>query len=103
MDDYLDSLDEPEKALNRAKEFIELFLLGGFKLTKFVSSVPHPLDELENSFKTSHQEEPNVIGSSDDEASSHVLGLKWDHTRDTLVVSCGTKYLDKECNSTPSA
>ncbi|XP_075250920.1 uncharacterized protein LOC142343117 [Convolutriloba macropyga] len=73
MDDYLDSLDEPEKALKRAKELVELLMLGGFKLTKFVSSVPHLLDELDNSFKTNDQEEPKVIGSSEEEASSHWL------------------------------
>ena len=96
MDDYLDSLDEPEKALKRAKELVELLTLGGFKLTKFVSSVPHLLDELDNSFKTNDQEEPKVIGSSEEEASSHVLGLKWDHKKDTLVVSRGTKYVDNK-------
>ena len=96
MDDYLDSLDEPEKALKRAKELVELLMLGGFKLTKFLSSVPHLLDELDNSFKTNDQEEPKVIGSSEEEASSHVLGLKWDHKKDTLVVSRGTKYVDNK-------
>ena len=96
MDDYLDSLDEPEKALKRAKELVELLMLGGFKLTKFVSSVAHLLDELDNSFKTNDQEEPKVIGSSEEEASSHVLGLKWDNKKDTLVVSRGTKYVDNK-------
>ena len=96
LDDYLDSLDEPEKELKRAKELVELLILGRFKLTKFVSSVPHLLDELDNSFKTIDQDEPKVFGSSEDEASSHVLGLKWNHKKDTLVVSRGTKYVDNK-------
>ena len=33
--------------------------------------------------------EPKIIPSSKEE-SSHVLGLKWDHNNDTLVVSWGT-------------
>ena len=94
MDDYLDSLGEPEKALNRAKELVEPLLVGGVKLTKFLSSVPHLLDEPENSFKTSDKEEPEVIRrSSEDEASSQVSGIKWHHEKDTMVFSRGTKYV----------
>ena len=93
MDEYLYSLDEQEKALKRAKELVELLMLRGFKLTEYVSSVPHLLNELENSFKTIDQEEQKFIGSSQDEASSHVSGLKWDHKKDTPVVSRGTKYV----------
>ena len=62
-------------------------MLGDFKLTKFVSCVPHLLDEHNNGFKTIDHEEPKVIGSSEDEASSRVLRLKMDHKKDTLVVS----------------
>ena len=71
-------------------------MLGGFKLTKFVSCVPYLLDEHDNGFKTIDHEKPKVIGSSEDEASSHVLGLKRDHKKDTLVVSLGTKYVDNK-------
>ena len=59
--------------MKRAKEVKELFKLGGFKLTNFVSIVPQLLDELDIKYKTIDQEEPKVIGSSEDEA---VLGLK---------------------------
>ena len=34
--DFLDSLYEPDKTLNRAKELVELNKLGGLKLIKFV-------------------------------------------------------------------
>ena len=39
MDDYLDSVEPPERAFNRSKEFVHLLHLGGFKLTKYVSNV----------------------------------------------------------------
>ena len=86
MDDYLDSVESPEKAINRSKELVHLLHLGGFKLTKFVSNVPNLADRIDGSPQTT---EPKVIVSCQED-SSHVLGLKWDHTNDTLVVSRGT-------------
>ena len=85
MDDYLDSVESPERALIRSKELVHLLHLGGFKLTKFVSNVPDLADRIDGS---AHFTEPKVIVSS--EESMHVLGLKWDHKNDTLVVSRGT-------------
>ena len=35
--------------------------------------------------------QPKKILVSDEEAASHVLGLKWDHRKNTLVVSRGIK------------
>ena len=83
MDDYLDSVESPEKAINRSKELVHLLHLGGFKLTKFVSNVPNLADRIDGSPQST---EPKVIVSCQED-SSHVLGLKWDHTNDTLVVS----------------
>ena len=88
MDDYLNSLETPHEALSRAKNLVELLKLGGFKLTKFISNTPRLLDEIENSDQIC---QPKVILVSDEEASSHVLGLKLDHRKNTLVVSRGTK------------
>ena len=65
---------------------MQLLHLGGFKLTKFVSNVPNLADRIDGSPQST---EPKVIASSKEE-SSHVLGLKWDHNNDTLVVSRGT-------------
>ena len=84
----MDSLETPHEALSRSKKLVVLLNLGGFKLTKFISNTPHLLDEIENN---DHLCQPKVILVSDEEASSHVLGLKWDHRKDTLVVSRGTK------------
>ena len=86
MDNYLDSAESPEKAINRSKELVHLLHPGGFKLTKFVSNVPNLADRIDGSSKSI---EPKVIVSCQED-SSHVLGLKWDHTNDTLVVSRGT-------------
>ena len=88
MDDYLGSLETPHEALRRAKNLVELLKLGGFRLTKFISSTPRLLDETENNDQIC---QPKVILVSDEEASSHVLGLKWDHQKDTFVVRRGTK------------
>ena len=86
MDDYFDSVESPDRALKRWKELVHLLHLGGFKLTKFVSNVPNLADRIDGSTQST---KPKVIASSKED-SSHVLGLKWDHNNDTLVVSWGT-------------
>ena len=79
-------MESPEKAINRSKELVHLLHLGGFKLIKFVSNVPNLADRIDGSPQFS---EPKVFVSCQ-ENSSHVLGLKWEHTNETLVVSRGT-------------
>ena len=86
MGNYLDSVESPERALIRSKELVHLLHLVGFKLTKFVSNVPDLADQIDGSAQST---EPKVIVSSKEE-SMHVLGFKWDHNNDTLVVSRGT-------------
>ena len=86
MDDYLDSVESPERPLKRSKELVHLLHLGGFKLTKFVSNVPNLADRIDGSPQST---EPQGIASPKED-SSQVLGLKWDHNNDTLVVSRGT-------------
>ena len=83
MDDYWES---PERDLKISKELVHLLRLGGFKLTKFVSNAPNLADQIDGSPQFT---EPKVTASSKED-SSHVLGLKWDHNNDTLVVSRGT-------------
>ena len=83
VDDYLDSVESPERALKRSKELVHLLNLGGFKLTKFVSNVPNLADRIDGSTQST---ETKLIASPKED-SSHVLGLKWDHNNDTLVVS----------------
>ena len=61
---------------------------GGFKLTKFVSNIPSLVNNvvLKSQLPTDSTEK---VLATDDE-TSHVLRLKWNHSRDTLVVSRGT-------------
>ena len=66
--------------------YVKLWSKGGFKLTKFISNVRSLLEELEDQ---SVDAAVKVIGASMEESSSHVMGLKWDHAIDTLVVSRG--------------
>ena len=89
MDDYLDSVESPERALMRLKELVHLHHLVGFKLTMFVSNIPDLADQIDGSAQST---EPRVIVSSKEE-SMHVLGLKWDHNNDTLVFSSGTNSI----------
>ena len=86
MDDYLESSPTAEEANRKAKDLVNLLSLGGFKLTKFVSNVPTIPPQLEAD-PTSPTEGKEIPSS---ENSSHVLGLKWNHSTDTLVVSRGT-------------
>ena len=86
MDDYLDSVESSESALHRSKVLVQLLYLGEFKLTKFVSNAPNLADQIYGSPQST---EPKAIASSKWE-SLRVLGLKWDHNKDTLVVSRGT-------------
>ena len=79
MDDFLDSLESPERAIIRSKEVQHLLYLGGFKFTKFVSNVPDLADQFDGSAQSS---EPKVTISSKEE-SMHVFGPNWDHNNDT--------------------
>ena len=86
MVDYLDSVELPERALNRSKKLVHFLHLGAFEITMFVSNAPNLADQMDGSPQST---EPKVIASSKYE-SLHVLRLKWDHNNDTLFVSRGT-------------
>ena len=96
MDDYLDSVDSPQRALKRSKELVHLLHLSGFKLTKFVSNVPNLADRIDGSPQST---KPNITASSKED-SSHMLGLKWDHNNATLVVSRTTSSTVTKCFNT---
>ena len=84
MNDYLKSSPTAAEATQGAKDLVKLLSLGGFNLTKFVSNNPNILQQIE----TNSECQPN--GGTQlptTEESSHVLGLKWKHDSDTLVVS----------------
>ena len=64
-----------------------MLLLGGFKLNKFVSNDPKILNQIEPDSENQSNDGKQL--PTQDE-SSHILGLKWNHKSDTLVVSRGT-------------
>ena len=87
MDDYLESSQTVQQATQKAEDLVKLLARGGFKLTKFVTNVPSILSRLQPNTELP-QGEIKVLPTAED--SSHVLGLKWNHRADTLVVSRGT-------------
>ena len=90
MDDYLGSVKMSETALMLSRILFELLKLGGFNtFTKIISNVPNLSSKL-NPPKTSANNSKEIITAAiNPETTLHVLGLKWDHVTDTLVVSRG--------------
>ena len=95
MDDYLESSPTADEASNKAKDLVKMLALGGFKLTKFVSNVPSIPIEVDPNSDTRTTEEKEIPTA---EKFSHVLGKKWNHSTDTLVVSNKSKHQPK-CHS----
>ena len=56
--------------------------IGGYKLTKFVSNFPGLAETLEPAEATPQIKE--IAQTSP--VASHVLGLRWDHIADTLIL-----------------
>ena len=89
VDDYLGSVKNPETALTLSSSLVELLKLGEFNLTKFIGNVPNLSLKL-NPPKTSVNNSQEILTAAIfPKTTSHVLGLKWDHVTDTLVVSRG--------------
>ena len=95
MDNYLDSFENVTHAIKISRDLVSLLKLGGFNLTKFVSNA----DEITSAMNPAESETSSSTIKeicNGAEQSSHVLGLKWDHVKDTLVVSRGVdRPLDK--------
>ena len=95
MDDCLDSFENVTHAININRDLVSLLKFEGFNLTKLVSNA----DEISSAMNPEDCEtssSPIKEFCNDAEQTSHVLGLKWDHVKDTLVVSRGVdRPLDK--------
>ena len=85
MDDHLESSPTVNKATKKAQDLIEMLAKGGFNLTKFVSNVPGLVKIVDPRYQLPAESNEKVLIT--DEETSHVLGLKWNPSRDTLVVS----------------
>ena len=88
MDDYLESSATIEEATKKAQDFVKMLSKGGFTLTKFVSNVPNLSSRLNPKTELGTKTDEKLLAAEDEH--SHVLGLKWNHRFDTLVVSRGT-------------
>ena len=84
MDEYLESSPTAIQASKKAEDLVKMLDLGEFKLTKFVSNVPSIPIEVDPSSDNKTTEDEEIPTA---EKFSHVLGLKWNHSTDTLVVS----------------
>ena len=89
IDDYLESSPTVNEATKKAQDLIEMLAKGGFKLTKFVNNVPSLVNSVDSKTQLPTVSTEKFIAT--DEETSHILGLKWNHSRDTLVVSRGTR------------
>ena len=72
-------------SIDRKNRFIFSIWVGSS--LQFVSNVSNLANQIDGSPQST---EPKVIVSCQEDPS-HVLGLKWDHTNDTLVLSRGTR------------
>ena len=88
MDDYLESSPTADEATQKGKDLVKLLSLGGFNIMKFVSNDDQNiLQDIEPNSECQPNDGKQLPTT---EKSSHVLGLKWNHVSDTLVVSRGT-------------
>ena len=88
MDDYLNLFENITHAIKISRDLVSLLKLGGFVLSKFFSNA----DEITSAMNLDHCEtstSPIKEICNGAEQSSHILGLKWDHVKDILVVSRG--------------
>ena len=88
----MDSFENVTNAIKISRNLVSLLKLGGFNLIKFVSNA----DEITSAMnpedcETSSSPIKEICNCA--EQSSHVLGLKWDHVKNTLVVSRGVDRL----------
>ena len=88
MNDFLDLFENVTHAIKISRDLVSLIKLGGIILTKFVSNAYEitPAMNPENC-ETSSSPIKEICNGA--EQSPHVFGLKWDHVKDTLVLSRG--------------
>ena len=96
MDYYLESSPTAEEDAQKAKDLVKLLSIGGFNFTKFVSNDSKILNQIEPDSKNQNNDGKQLLIQDE---FSHVLGLKWNHNSDTLVVSRGTTPDTTNCHS----
>ena len=82
------SFEKVTHAIKINRNLVSLLKLGGFILTKFVSNADETTSAMNpEDCETSSSTIKEICNGA--KQSSQVLGLKWDHVKDTLVVSRG--------------
>ena len=71
IDDYLDSFEDPDVAINLSQEFINVLALGGFKISKFIRNLTKFNKTLSPPQSAPQQESKNIVTCGDN--SSDVL------------------------------
>ena len=79
MEEYLDTVESPERAANTSKELMHHFHLGGFKHAKFVRNERIMDDQPDESPQLN---ETKLIATYQEE-SLYVLEFKWDNNKNT--------------------
>ena len=87
MDDYIESSPTANEASNKAKDLVKMLALGRFKQTKAVSNAPSIPIEVDPNSDTRTKEEKEIPTA---EKFSHDLGVKYNLSTDTQVISRGT-------------
>ncbi|KXJ71211.1 hypothetical protein RP20_CCG021176 [Aedes albopictus] len=83
VDDYFDSVDTIEEAIQRAKEVSFIHAQGGFELRHWVSNAPEVL----RSLGVAEAAQPVHFGRVKESGSERVLGIIWDPNQDTFSFS----------------
>ena len=82
MDEYIELSPTANEATEKAQDFVEILAKGCFKLTKIVSNVPSLVNSVHP--KSQLPTDPTEKVLETDGETSHVLDLKWNHSRVVL-------------------
>ena len=81
VDNYLDSVNSEEEAIERCQRLSQLLALGGFRLTKWLSSNCRVLSSVDSKERMI----PKIDLNLDDLPTEKTLGVQWDCESDMIV------------------
>ena len=87
IDDYLDSFDTKEEAIETSENVITTLKTGGFRLTKWISNDQEILSAL-----PSGELSPSSINLDlEDTSIKRVLGILWNPRKDSLQIKVSNR------------
>lgn len=87
IDDYLDSFDTKEEAIETSENVITTLKTGGFRLTKWISNDQEILSAL-----PSAELSPSSINLDlEDTSIKRVLGILWNPRKDSLQIKVSNR------------